>query len=89
MLYVGPSGVGQLLISVRDILKDKHGKIVGVESSLENLDHAQNALESVGWEDEITLHLGDITGLHLIDRLHGLEKPGSNNLRCHPCLKRS
>ena len=80
MLCVGTCCIGQLLISVRDILKDKHGTIVGAEPSLEKLDHAQKALESVGWEDEITLHLGDIIGLRLIDGLHGLEKPGSINL---------
>ena len=70
VLCVGTSGIGQLVIRVRSVLNDKHGRIVGVEYARKKLDQAQNALETLGWEDEITLHLGDITTLHLINDLH-------------------
>ena len=72
VLCVGSSGVDQLVISVRETLKHEHGKIVGVEASPQLLDQARSTLESADWENEITLHLGNISGLHLIHDFHSL-----------------
>ena len=78
VLCIGTNGVDQLVISVRETLKAEHGMIVGVEASPELLDEARIRLKSVGGENEITLHCGDITRLHVIDDLRSLRGQGQS-----------